>query len=123
MELLQPISPVEDLPPPSAVEFAPQLESARPPMFRLLSEIFENVVHRETTGLGFDDWPLILERADAGIETGKALRAVVSVLHYLQENSPATLVTATEVLADGSRYGKLVIVVSEVVQKRRYNPD
>lgn len=87
-------------------------------MFLLLSNIFENVVPRETTGLGFDGWPAIFERADAGFEIDKALRAVASILQYLQEKSPATLVPATKVLADGSRYGKLVIAFSDLVQKR-----
>ncbi|CAD6566316.1 MAG: hypothetical protein ASARMPREDX12_008176 [Alectoria sarmentosa] len=73
-------------------------------MFRLLSDTFENVVPRDRTGLGFDEWPAMLNRADAGLEIGKALRAVVSILQYLQEKSLATLVPATKVLADGSRY-------------------
>lgn len=104
MESPSPMSTVEDSPSPSTGEFAPQLESATPPMFPLLSSIFENVVPRETIGLGFDEWPTLLARADAGLETAKALRAVVSILQYLHEKSPATLVPATKVLADGSRY-------------------
>lgn len=73
---------------------------------------------RDHTGLSFDDWPAMLERADAGLETGKALRAVVLILQYLRQKSPAKVIPATKILADGSRYGKLAMAVSEVVQER-----
>lgn len=111
MEPPPPIKIVDVLPSHSTREDTPQLESARPQMFRFLSNIFEKVVPPDHTGSGFDEWPATLGRADAGLEIGKALRAVVSILQYLQEESPATLVPATKVLADGSRYGKLLITV------------
>ena len=114
MELPPPVSALEDSPPPSTGEFISQPDSPNPQMFRLLSDTFENVVPRDRTGLGFDGWPAMLNRADAGLEIGKALRVVVSILQYLQGKSLATLVPATKVLADGSRYGKLDVTVSEV---------
>ena len=77
------------------------------PMFPSLSEIFRSVVPGGLTGLGFNGWPKLLERADSGLEIGEALRAVVSVLEYLKRSSPVSLVPATKILADGSRYGKL----------------
>ena len=92
---------------------------ARPRMFTLLSNIFEDVVPRDHNGLGFDDWPTVFEHAHAGFELGKALRAVVSILRYLQEKSPVIITPTTKVLADGSRYGKLVIHMSKIVPKQR----
>lgn len=119
MEPPPPIKIVNVLPSHSTREDTPQPEPARPQMFRFLSNIFEKVVPPDHTGSGFDGWPATLGRADAGLEIGKALRTVVSILQHLQEESPATLVPATKVLADGSRYGKLLINVSDMVQKRR----
>ena len=87
---------------------------ASPLMFPLLSDIFEGVVPRDHVGLGFDDWPGVFENAHAGIEMGKALRAVVSILRYLHERSPITITPTTKVLADGSRYGKFAIFVSKI---------
>ena len=104
-------------------ELTPQPGSARPPMFRSLSNIFENVVPHGYVGAAFIELRTLLELGDAGVEVGKALRAVLSVLKYLQENSPATLVPATKFLADGSRYGKLVMAASEVTQRSRRDPD
>ena len=76
-------------------------------MFRSLSDVFANVVPRECTGSGFEEWPKLLKRADSGHEADNALQAVVSILRYLEQSSPITLVAVTKVLADGSRYGKL----------------
>lgn len=92
----------------SAGESTAQLNLTQPPMFRSLSDVFGNVVPRELTGIGENEWPNLLERADSGVETDKALQAVASILQYLEESSPVTLVAATKVLADGSRYGKLI---------------
>lgn len=117
MEDRPPIITVKDSPSPSTGEVTPQLESTKPQMFRFLSNIFETIVPRDHTGSGFDEWPAFLERADGGLEIGKALRTVVSILQYLRENSPAIIAPATKVLADGSRYGKLAMVVSEVLQE------
>ena len=118
MEPPPPNLDVEDPPSTSTGESTPQPGSARPQMFRSLSNIFETIVPRDHTGLDFDDWPAMLERADAGLETGKALRAVVLILQYLRQKSPATIIPATKILADGSRYGKLAMAVSGVVQER-----
>ncbi|KAF6221887.1 hypothetical protein HO133_001855 [Letharia lupina] len=117
MEDRPPIITVKDSPSPSTGEVTPQLESTKPQMFRFLSNIFEVIVPRDHTGSGFDEWPAFLERADGGLEIGKALRTVVSILQYLREKSPAIIAPATKVLADGSRYGKLAMVVSEVLQE------
>ena len=76
-------------------------------MFRSLSDVFANVVPLECTGSGFEEWPKLLKRADSGYEADNALQAVVSILRYLEQSSPITLVAVTKVLADGSRYGKL----------------
>ena len=86
-------------------------------MFPLLSDTFEDVVPRDHNGLGFDDWPTVFEHAHAGFELGKALRAVVSILRYLHEKSPVTIIPTTKVLADGSRYGKFAILMSKIVPK------
>ncbi len=123
MEPPHPISTVEDLKSSSTEEYIPQPGLARPQMFRYLSSIFENVVPRDHTGSGFDEWPSMLERADDGLETSKALRAVVLILQYLREKSPATIVPATKALADGSRYGKLAMADSEVMQGKKGTPD
>ena len=93
---------------PSAGESVTGLELSKPSMFRSLSDIFGNVVPQEYNGLGFDGWPALLERAESDFENGKALRTVVSVLQYLKEKSPVTLISATKFLADGSRQGKLL---------------
>ena len=92
---------------------------ARPRMFPLLSDIFEDVVPRDHVGLDFDDWPTFLERAHAGFELDQALRVVVSILGYLHEKSPKTITPITKVLADGSRYGKFANYVSKKVPKQR----
>ena len=91
---------------------------AVPRMFPLLSDIFEDVVPRDHVGLGFDDWPAVLEHAHAGMELGKALLAVVSILRYLHEKSPITITPTTKVLADGSRHGKFSTFVSNVDANR-----
>lgn len=93
----------------SIEENTAQLDMSQPSMFRSLSDAFGNVVPWEYTGLGSNEWPKLLDRADSGFEKDKALQAVVSILQYLEQNSPVTLVTATEMLADGSRKGKLLI--------------
>lgn len=90
-------------------ESTAQLEMPQLLMFSYLSDIFGIVVPREQTGLGFDGWPMLLERAESGVEMNKALQAVVSVLEYLEHHSPVTLVAATKILADGSRLGKLLL--------------
>lgn len=92
----------------SIVEDTAKLDMSQPSMFRSLSDAFGNVVPWKYTGLGSNEWPKLLERADSGFETDKALQAVVSILQYLEQNSTVTLVTATEILADGSRKGKLL---------------
>ena len=89
-----------------------QLNIPQPMMFGYLSDVFGKVVPREQMGLGFDGWPMFLERADSGFETNKALQAVVSILEYLSQNSPVSLVAATKILADGSRNGKLFQAVT-----------
>ena len=86
-----------------------QLDISQPLMFGYLSDVFGNVVPREQTGLGIDGWPMLLERADSGFERNKALQVVVSILEYLEQNSPVSLVAATKILADGSRLGKLLL--------------
>ena len=86
-----------------------QLHISQPLMFGYLSDVFGSVVPREQTGLGFDGWPILLERADSGLEMNKALQAIVSILEYLEQISPVSLVAATKILADGSRFGKLVL--------------
>ena len=93
----------------SFVEDTAQLNILQPLMFGYLSDVFGKVVPREQTGLGFDGWPTLLERADSGFEMNKALQAVVSMLEYLERNSPVSLVAATKILADGSRNGKLLL--------------
>ena len=98
----------------STGESTAQLQLTQPPMFRSLSDVFGNVVPPELTGIGVNEWPNLLERADSGVETDKALQAVVSILQYLEESSPVTLVAATKVLADGSRYGKLIMTFQAV---------
>ena len=119
MESLLP-SPVEKSSPYHSKEASiVHPEPARPRMFPLLSDIFEDVVPRDHDGLGFDDWPTLFEHAHAGFELGKALRAVASILRYLQETSPATIAPTTKVLADGTRYGKFVILTSIVPKQRR----
>lgn len=123
MEDRPPIITVKDSPSPSTGGVTPQLESTKPQMFRFLSNIFKVIVPRDHTGSGFDEWPASLERADGGLEIGKALRAVVSILQYLREKSPAIIAPATKVLADGSRYGKLAMVVSEVLQEEELLAD
>ena len=90
-------------------ESTAQLDMSQPLMFGYLSDIFDNVVPRGQIGLGFDGWPMLLERADSGLEMYKALQAVVSVLEYLEQYSPVSLVAATKILADGSRHGKLLL--------------
>ena len=85
-------------------------------MFRSLSDVFENVVPQETTGFGFDEWPKLFERAHSGFEMDKALQAVVSILQYMEQSSPVALVAATKVLADGSRYGKLLTDLQTVTR-------
>ena len=82
-------------------------KSSTPSMFRSLADVFENAVPQEYTGPGFDGWPKILDDAGSDFENDKALRTVVSILQYLKEESPVTLVPATKILADGSRQGKL----------------
>lgn len=77
----------------------------------------------EKTGLGFDGWPKLLERADSGFGTGKALRTVVSILEYLEQSSPVSLALATKLLADGSRYGKLLINLLAVAMTCTGAPD
>lgn len=105
MEAPPPPSSAEGSPSPSTGESTTELElSQTPPMFRSLSEVFQSVVPWEKTGLDFDGWPKLLERADSGFGTGKALRTVVSVLEYLEQSSPVSLALATKLLADGSRY-------------------
>ena len=106
MEATPPASTTGDLVPSPAGESTAQLNLTQPPMFRSLSDVFGNVVPRGLTGFGDNEWPNLLERADSGFEKDKALQAVVSILQYLEKSSPMTLVAATEVLADGSRYGK-----------------
>ncbi len=123
MEPPPPITTVEDPQSTSIEEYTSQPGSARPQMFRLLSSIFKNVVPRDHTGSGFDEWPSMLERADDGLETSKALRAVVLILQYLREESPATIVPTTKALADGSRYGKLAMADSKVMQGSKGTPD
>ena len=91
-------------------------------MFRSLSDVFENNVPREYTGLGLDGWPKLLESADSGFETGRALRAVVSILQYVKEKSPVTLVPTTKILADGSRHGKLLVNVSAPARTTKRPP-
>ena len=119
MESLLP-SPVEKSSPYHSKEASiAQPVPARPQMFPLLSDIFENVVPRDHDGLGFDDWPTVFEQAHAGFELGKALRAVVSILRYLHEKSPITITPTTMVLADGSRYGKFATFVSKIVPRQR----
>ena len=86
-----------------------QLDISQPLMFGCLSDVFGKVVPREQTGLGIDGWPMLLERADSGFERNKALQVVVSILKYLEQNSPVSLVAATKILADGSRLGKLLL--------------
>ena len=95
---------------------------AVPPIFRSLSNVFENVVPQKSTGLGSQEWPNLLEHADSGLETDKALQAVVSILQYLEHNSPATLVSATRVLADGSRYGKILMNIQAVTTTTTRTP-
>ena len=85
-----------------------QLDVSRPLMFGYLADVFGNIVPRENTGLGFDGWPILLERADSRFEMNKALQAIVSILKYLENTSPMSLVAATKILADGSRLGKLL---------------
>ena len=114
---------VEDPQSTSIEEYTPQPGLARPQMFRFLSSIFENVVPRDHTGSGFDEWPSMFERADDGLETSKALRAVGRILRYLREKSPATVVPATKALADGSRYGKVAMADLDVVQERKGTSD
>ena len=123
MEPPPPISTVVIPQSTSIEEYTSQPGSARPQMFRVLSSIFENVVPRDHTGSGFDEWPSILERADDGLETSKALRAVFLILQYLRDKSPATVVPATKALADGSRYGKLAMADLEVLQEKIGTPD
>lgn len=86
-----------------------ELDTSQPSMFRSLSDALGNVVPWEYAGLGSHEWPKLLDHADSGFETDKALQAVVSILQYLEQSSPATLVNVTEILADGSRKGKLLI--------------
>ena len=119
MESLLP-SPVEKSSPCHSKEasIAPPVP-AGPQMFPLLSDIFKDVVPRDHDGLGFDDWPTVFEHAHAGFELGKALRAVVSILRYLHNQSPTTITPTTKVLADGSRYGKFATFVSKIVLKQR----
>ena len=121
---------MESLPPSSVEKDSPhfkdasiaQLVPARHQMFPLLSDIFEDVVPRDHVGLGFDDWPTVLEHANAGVQMGKGLRAVVSILRYLHEKSPITITPTTKILADGSRYGKFAGFVSEIVLKTKEGP-
>ena len=119
MESLPP-NPVEQCPPFHAKEASiAHPMPARPRMFPLLSDIFEDVVPRDHVGLGFDDWPTVFEHAHAGFELGKALRAVVSILRYLQDKSPMTITPTTKVLADGSRYGKFAIVMTVIIRRTK----
>ena len=99
------------------------LDLPQPPMFRLLSDVFGNALPRERTGLDFDGWPELLERADSGVEIGRALRATVSILQYLKEKSPVTLAPATKILADGSRHGKPLANLLAVVRIRTKAPN
>lgn len=119
MELPLPVSTVENLRSPCTGDSASQPGSIRPQMFRLLFNVFENVMPRDYTGSGLNEWPAILERADNGLDTNKALQALVSILQYLQEISPMSIALATKILADGSRYGKLAMAVLEVARKGR----
>ncbi len=79
------------------------------PIFRSLSDILGILVPQDCIGLGFDEWPELLERAGSGIEMEKALQVVVSILQYLEETSPENLAPVTKILADGSRYGELLL--------------
>ena len=79
------------------------------PIFRSLSDILGNLVPQNCIGLGFDEWPELLERAGSGIEMEKALQVMVSILQYLEETSPENLAPVTKILADGSRYGELLL--------------
>ena len=114
METPQSASDTEESVSSSFGEDTAQLNIPQPLMFGHLSDAFGKVVPREQTGLGFDGWPILLERADSGFEMNKALQAVVSVLEYLEQNSPVSLVAATKILADGSRLGKLLSVFQAV---------
>ena len=100
-------------------ESTAQLDMSQPLMFGYLSDLFGNVVPREQIGLGFDGWPTLLERADSGLEMHKALQAVVSVLEYMEQNSPMSFVAATKILADGSRHGKLLLDSQVVASSHR----
>ena len=84
-----------------------QVHLSQPTMFQFLYDTFGGVVPQGNAGLGFDEWPKLLERADSGLDTNKALQAVVGILQYLEEASPVSLTQATKILADGSRYGEL----------------
>ena len=86
-------------------------------MFQSLSAAFGESVPRGDAGLGFDEWPQLLEQADSDLETNKALQAVLCILHYLEEASPVVLTQATKILADGSRYGELSMNFSNVDQQ------
>lgn len=109
MEASPPASNTEEFVSSSNLENTAKSDMSPLSMFRSLSDAFGNVVPGEYTGLGSNEWPKLLERADSGLETDKALQAVVSILQYLEQSSPVTLVTATEILADGSRKGKLLL--------------
>ena len=78
-------------------------------MFRDLADVFWKALPREYINFGYDDWPKLLEHADFGFEIDKALEVVVSILRYLEQSSPAALVAATKLLADGSRDGTLLM--------------
>ena len=88
-----------------------QLELSHLSVFRSLTDVLGGIVPQDS---GFDGWPHMSERAGSGLETDEALRAVVSILQYLELESPATLVPATKVLADASRSGKLLVNLSAV---------
>lgn len=77
-----------------------------PTMFECLSDIFESVVPREDARLDVHEWPILLERAQSGCQIDQALRAVFSILRYLEANSPKSLIPTTKILANGSRYGE-----------------
>lgn len=106
---------VMDAPPPPSTheeseslpsgESMAHLRQSQLSFFGPLSVVFGDIVPRQHVGLAFDGWPKMLELANSGFETGKALRTVVFILQYLKERSPETLVPATKILADGSRNG------------------
>ena len=91
---------------PSPGQDMEQLPLSQPSIFRSLSVVFENTAPQEDAGLGFDHWSELLKHDDSEFETDKIWQIVVSILQYLEVKFPITLVSATKILADGSRYGE-----------------